>query len=226
MRGLSAVMLGAVAAFGVGCGGSNPGGGTGNLFVRAEARSDGSTEGTSMIVHVRERDIDGPIVSDANVSIRGDHTGEATLLWDGFFIFDWAIGAYTSNIPWDTGWALNVRRDPDGLDAYLYSPGITEITEPNANTTFRRAEGEPLLVQWRDEAGHRAETVNVELEDADFNQPLRDDPLELRIEPHELVQSDNERLEVSRFTSVELAGGAPGSVFTATTYHSIRINIE
>jgi hypothetical protein len=227
MRSLSAVVLGAVAAFGVACGGSNPGGGTKTLYVQAEARSDGSTEGTWFAVHIREGHNDGPVVDNAVVTIRGDHTGEFTLPWEGFTFFQWPVGVYVrGNMPWDTGWAINVRRGADGLDAYLHAPGITEITEPIANTTFRRVDGEPLMVQWRDDAGHRAEAVNVDFEQSDYVRQLSEDPLQLQVDRNDLVGTDSERVEVTRTTAVDLAGGTPGSVFTATTQHAIRFRVE
>jgi hypothetical protein len=227
MRSALAVVLAAVAVLGAACGGSNPGGGTKTLYVDAQAVSDGSTDGTGIRVCVRDGYREGPVVTNAVVSIRGDRTGEFNLLWEGVDWFGCAAGGYwRAGIAWDSGWALNVRRDNDHLDAYVSAPGITEISQPFANSTFLRAGGQPLVVKWEDRIGRRAETVSIELHQADQFFPLPDDPLQYSIEVNRLVGTGDERLEVTRTNTVTLAGGASGSVFSATTHREIPFIVE
>jgi hypothetical protein len=227
MRSLFAVVLGVVAVVGMACGGSNPGGGTKTLYVDAQAVSDGSTDGTWIRVCVRDGYKDGPVVTDAVVEVRGDRTGEFNLPWEGVDWFGCAAGAHArGGIAWDTGWALNVRRGDDYLDAYVQAPGITEISQPFANSTFRRADGEPLIVKWEDRVGHRAESSSVQLHQADQFFPLPNDPLQYSIQVNMLVGTGDERVEVTRTNNVTLAGGTPGSVFSASTHRTISFVVE
>lgn len=225
----SKTMLAAVAlaTLALGCGGSNPGGGTRTLFVRVVAESDGSTDGTSLALQVREGGSNGPIVSDAAVLVRGDKTGEATVPWQGVRWGDFAAGAYVRDgIAWDSGWAIQVRRGSDFLDAYLANPGITTITEPIGGTTFRRADGKPLAIRWKDDYGRRSEQVRVRLDKAQIDQVYSDDKGSLELELNRLVATDKERIEVIRTNDIELAGGTPGSSFQATTRHRIEFRVE
>ena len=227
MRSALVVGLGAVAALGAACGGSNPGGGTKNLYVEVQAVSDGSSDGTWMAVQIRDGSSSGPLVQDATVQIRGDKTGELYLPWQGVSWGGWTAGAYAKgNLLWDTGWALNIKRGNDGLDGYLQAPGHTVITQPIANTTFSLANAQPLLVKWEDDMGHRAEAVTVELHQSQFVRQLSEDPLQLSIPVNNLQGPTDERVEVTRTNEVNLAGGTPGSVFRASTHHSIQFRVE
>ncbi len=210
------------------CGGSNPGGGTKTLFVKAQAQSDGSTDGTSLAVEVRQGTSDGQLITDAVVTVKGNKTGEFSLPWEGVSWGSFRLGAYRkSQATWDTGWRLSVKRGTDALDAYVEAPGITTITNPIGGTTFRRADGKPLLVQWKDSDGRRAQVVTIDFDKADgADTSLAEDRLEHSIEQNRLVVDDKERVEVRRKNEIQLAGGTPGSIFSATTEHRIEFRVE
>ncbi len=210
----------------LGCGGSNTGG-TRTLFVSAIATTDGSTDGTGIGIEVREGGSQGALVSDAVVIVRGDKGGEMSLPWQGVKWGDFAVGAYfKTGIPWETGWAIDIRRGPDRLDAYLVTPGATTITEPIAATTFRRTDGRPLAIRWKDDLGRRARRVRVQLDKAKIDQTFNEDTLAFDVEPNRLAPDGHERITVERTNEIELAGGVPGSVFRAQSRHRIELKVE
>jgi hypothetical protein len=228
MRILLAAGLAAVVAVGTACGGSNPGSGSGTLYVKAQLEADGTPDGNWIAVQVRQGHPDAPIVNDAVVTLRGDQSGEMTLPWQGVTFGGWAAGWYgTNNLTWDTGFALRVQRQSDNLEAYLQVPGLTVVTQPVYNTTFSVADGRPLLVKWEDAKGRRAEIVTVRLDRSGFRRelPMGEDPLQLSIELSNVVSGD-ERVTVTRMNDVNLAGGTPGSVFSATTHHDVPFVVQ
>lgn len=227
MRTLSALLMsGGLAVVAMGCG-SNPGGGTKTLFVEAEAVSDGTSNGRFLAVQVREGHSDGNLVNDAIVTIRGDDSGEFNLPWEGINFGGFRAGLYLkSQIEWDRGWSLTVKRGEDYLDAYLVAPGDTTITQPIGNTSFQRG-SEPLLITWKDSIDRRAEIVDVKFRRSEAaNRSFSEDPLAYEVEPNRLVQADDERVSVERTNKIELAGGTPGSEFRATTVHTIEFTVE
>ncbi|MBI3184051.1 MAG: hypothetical protein HYZ28_18105 [Myxococcales bacterium] len=209
------------------CGGSNPGGGTRTLYVKAQAETDGTTDGTRLGLEVREGSSGGTLITDAVVILRGDKSGESSLPWQGLKWGDFALGSYfKSGIAWEPGWAIEVRRGNDRLDAYLQTPGYTTIVEPIAQTTFRRTEGKPLAVKWKDSFDRRAKTVTVDVDKAKYQRTLPEDPLSHEIEANRLVSENNERITLERVNEIELAGGTPGSIFRGTSKHRIEVNVE
>jgi len=210
------------------CAGSNPGTGTQTLYVKAQAITNGSTDGSWMAVEVREGSADGQLVTNAVVSITGDQTGDIDLPWDGVQVGNFKMGAYRkAQLVWDSAWMLHVSRGADRVDAYLQAPGVTTIVAPLAGTTFVRADGLPLDVTWKDDAGRRAEQVELTLDHADqASITLPIDTLEHQVEANRLIATDKERLGLKRKNQVDLAGGAPGSLFSATTEHSIEFAVQ
>ncbi|MBX5481273.1 MAG: hypothetical protein IRZ16_05405 [Myxococcaceae bacterium] len=212
-----------------GCG-SNPGSGTQTLWVKAQAISDGDPKNTAMLVEVRQGSSDGELITDAVVTIVGDETGEFNLPWQGANLFGWKFGSYYKELTWDTGWQLTVKRGQDALDAYLVAPGITTITQPLDGSTFDRSQGEPLVVKWKDGYGRRAESsVAVDFERAPGQADksfTREDPLELEVEANNLVATDHERVTVTRKNEIALAGGVPGSTFSAETHHRVEFIVK
>jgi hypothetical protein len=208
MFGLLAVLMGVA-----GCGGSNPGSGTKTLFVKAAAESDGATDGTWIVVEVRQGTSDGALLTDATVTLRGNKTGEFSMPWSGLDVGPFKYGGYyRGKALWDTGWTLRVRRGNDGLDAYVEAPGTTVVTEPIGGTTFRRSEGKPLLVRWKDSENRRAQVVTLDFDKSSgLNLSMQEDRLELLIDQSRLSATNKERLEVRRKNEVSLAGGTPGS---------------
>ncbi len=223
-----ALLGGLLASALVACGGHDPGGGTQTLWVRAQAETDGSTSGSWFVVQVRDGSENGTLLNDAVVSIEGDNTGELVLPFDGGDFFGFRVGANIKrDLPWDTGWRLTVRRGKDELDAYLEAPGVTTITAPVGGTTFRRSNGENLVVEWKDEKGRRADVVEVDFRRADdADRTFGEDPREYEVDFNRLRAADDERIEVRRRNEVNLEGGVPGSRLTATTKHRIDLTVE
>lgn len=217
-----------LAASLVACGGSNPGNGTRTLFVNARAESDGASDGSLLMVEVREGHSEGTLITDAVVTINGNETGEFNLPWVGANFGGFKFGAYAKdNLTWDTGWSLNVKRGEDYLDAYLVAPGHTTITAPLGGSTYRRSSGEPLVLQWKDGEGRGADLTTVRFKTSEqANRDFTDDPMEYEVEPNHLQADDDERVEVERRNEVNLEGGTAGSIFRAVTRHRVEFAIE
>jgi len=202
------------------CGLTSPGGGTGTLFVTARLTSDGSTRGSSARVTVRRGSSGGEFVRDAEVAIRGGRLGRTIVP------FDSDRDQYRlDSFDWVEGFRLEVVRGNDLLDGSIEAPGQTLITSPVGNSTFRRADNQPLLIQWRDERGSPAVKTSLRLDKAKID---RDVPAGLaveRIEIDDLVVGD-EKVRVSRSNEVQLAGGASGSSLSASTEHEIEFKVE
>jgi hypothetical protein len=202
------------------CGGHDPGSGSRTLFVHAQAETDGSTDGSWMMVKVRQGNSEGQPVTDATVTVTGDNGGEVGLPFE--------LDGYTRRrISWDTGWGLEVKRGDDALQAYLEAPGITTITRPIGGTTFKRAAGDDLLVTWTDEKMRKADFVTVEFKRAGgADREFTGDPFEYEVELNRLVADDDERISVKRRNEVNLEGGTPGSRFSAVTRHRVDLKVE
>lgn len=203
------------------CGGTNPGGGNGVLFVTARLVSDGSTPGTRARVTVRDNAPNGPHVQNAEVALRSGRLGGTVLTWD-----DNANQYRLDGFAWDDAFRLEVSRGNDFLDGSIEAPGHTLITSPVADTTYRRGDGLPLIVQWGDAVNRRAARVQIRFDKAGIDTTLGQDGLELRVEPNELRADPRERVRVERTNEVGLAGGRPGSQLSAATQHSIEFRVE
>ncbi len=203
------------------CGATNPGGGTRTLHVVARFESNGSTPGTWARVTVRQGSGNGDHVANAEVALRGGRLGRQVLAFD-----DNARQYRLDDFAWDDALRLEVSRGEDFLDGAIEAPGFTVITRPVAGTTYRRADGPPLVVEWSDSMNRRAARVQVRLDKAGIDTTLPQDGLELRVEPGELKVDDKEKVRVERSNQVDLAGGLPGSQLSATTTHSIEFRVE
>ncbi|HLL55216.1 MAG TPA: hypothetical protein VK447_16790 [Myxococcaceae bacterium] len=207
-----------------GCAGSDPGSGSKTLFVDAVAQSDGSFNGTTFVVTVRQSANNGDYINDAQVTVISDKGTEYLLPWVGIF----GIGSYAkSGIAWEPGWRLRIVRGTDKLEGYVLAPGLTTITQPTAAAPFERSKGQPLLVQWRDEGGRTAETVQVRLSRAGYDQIRAEDrgSFEIPVGTWSQAYSD-ERLRVIRTTDTILAGGVDGSTFKAITTAEVRFAVQ
>lgn len=207
-----------------GCGGSDPGGGTKTLYIEANAVSDGSANGTSLSVVIRSGSSNGNFVQDAQVTMIGDKGSNYTLDFAGIF----GIGGYgKSGFAWEPGWRLKIVRGADRAEGYLSAPGLTTITNPTASTTYNHTDQQPLTVRWRDESGKSAQTVEVKLKNARYDQVRSEDRGAYDIPVGTWGQaSSDEQLTVTRTNSVALAGGVDGSVFKASTTASVRFQVQ
>lgn len=205
------------------CGGSDPGAGTQTFYVEATAESDGSTDGTFLQALVRQGSSSGDYVTDATVEVIGEKGTSHVLPFIGLF----GVGVYRqNNFVWEAGWRLRVTRGQDRVEAYLNAPGITTLLEPAAGSTYNRAAGTPLVVRWKDESGHSAQTFSVEAQRANYSIARAEDPGLVQLEATRLVASTDERITLERSSEVKLNGGVVGSTFKATTKTSVRLIIQ
>jgi hypothetical protein len=205
----------------LGCGYASPGGGSGTLFVTARLSSDGSTSGSRARVTVRSGSANGDIVRNAEVAIRGGPLARTVVPFD-----DGSNQFRLDGFTWPDGVRLEVVRGSDVLDGSIEAPGATVITDPVANTTFRKADGAPLLVRWKDSRNAGATTTSLRIDKAKIDQSLGAGVLQTFIEANQLVVEDKEKVRVERTNEVTLAGGASGSVLSASTEHEIEFKVE
>lgn len=200
---------------------TSPGGGTGTLFVTARLTSDGSTAGSRARVTVRAGSSTGDLVKNAEVAIRGGSLGRTIVPYEDPRD-EYRLDSFT----WVEGFRLEVVRGTDLLDGSIEAPGATLITDPLSDTTYRRADGPPLIIRWKDGRNAGASAIQVRLEKAKIDRAIPAGILEMRVEPSELIVTDKEKVRVERSNEVSLAGGAPGSVLSAGTEHEIEFRIE
>lgn len=203
------------------CGLTSPGGGTGTLFVTARLTSDGSTSGSRARVTVRSGSATGDLVTDAEVAIRGGALGRTIIPYDAQRD-QYRLDSFT----WVEGFRLEVIHGKDQLDGSIEAPGATLITDPIGGSTFRRADGPPLLIRWKDSRGALANNTNLRVEKAKIDRAIPTGVYEVQIAPNELVVDDKENIRVQRSNEVALAGGAPGSLLSAQTEHELEFRVE
>jgi hypothetical protein len=218
---LVVTLVGAVALGAAGCGYTSPGGGSGTLFVTARLTNDGSTSGSRARVTVRSGSMTGDIVRNAEVAIRGGPLARTVVPFD-----DGSQQFRLDGFVWPDGIRLEVLRGNDILDASIEAPGATVITNPVANTSFSKSGGAPLLVQWKDARGALAGSTSLHLDKAKFDQTLPAGAREYPVDASALVVNDKEKVRVERTNEVSLAGGASGSVLSASTEHEIEFKVE
>ena len=176
-----------------------------------------------MSVIVKQGSSQGSFVSDASVTMTSDRGNEIVLPWVGFL----GMGSYSkSNFVWEPGWKLKIVRGTDRLEAYLHAPGVTTILEPTPNSTFNRADGMPLVVRWKDESGRGAQSFQIEVKRADYNQARPDDPGLFQLPTTRLVPSNDEAITVERTNEVKLNGGVPGSTFQAFSKAEVKFTVQ
>jgi hypothetical protein len=204
--------------------GSDPGTGSHTLYVQGSLNTDGSTDGTSVRVEIREGSRTGAVVTDAIVTLRSVAGVDQTL---GLVNRGNTPAYERSGFAWDRGFVLQVRRGgTDTLDAALETPGLTVITDPVSSTTFNRTTNQRFVVRWRDEYGRAAMVPEVRLARADIKQSLAQDVSQFELEASRLVPSNDEQVTVTRTNKVMLQGGLDGSEWTATTHHRIEFRVE
>ena len=210
-----------VALLASSCGYTSPGGGTQTLFVTARLSSDGSTAGSTARVTVRQGSSTGDLVRDAEVAIRGGALGRTIVSFDDNRE-EYRLDSFT----WVEGFRLEVIRGRDQLDGSITAPGPTLIVDPIAATTYRRGDGPPLLVRWRDANNQPADRTQLRLDKAKIDRSLAPGVAEVVIEPSELVVSNDERVRIERSSEISLAGGVAGSTLSASTRHEIEFRVE
>lgn len=214
-------LLSTVVILSASCGLTSPGGGTGTFFVTARLNSDGSTAGSEARITVRAGSSTGELVKNAEVAIRGGALGRTIVPWDD------QHGQYRlDSFTWVEGFRLEIVRGNDALDGSIEAPGSTLITDPVSSSTYRRADGPPLLIRWKDARNGHANTTQLHLDKANLDRSIPSGVLELVVDPSQLTVTDKEKVRVERTNEVSLAGGVPGSVLSASTSHQIEFRVE
>jgi hypothetical protein len=220
MKSILGVLAGAVLL--TACGGSDPGSGTQTLHVEATATSDGSSNGTSLLVVVRDGTASGSFVDNATVTLIGDRGTTYTPGFVGVF----GVGGYFKNaINWEGGWRLRIERGNDNLEAYIAGPGLTDITAPAPNTTFMKSNAQNLVVQWRDEMGRAMPNASVKFRRANIDRTVQDTG-SFTVDFNELVAATDERITVTRWTEIPLKGGVTGSLFKAQSVDELNLIVQ
>jgi len=194
------------------CGGSDPGSGTQTLFVDATAVSDGSPDGSTLTVVVRDGSSSGALIDNAEVTLVGDR---GTTYAPAYVNLIFVGGYFKNQINWEGGWRLKVVRGNDSLEAYVAGPGLTDITAPAPNSTFMKSSGN-MVVTWKDEMGRAMPNASVKFRRADIDRSTQDTG-SFTVDSASLVPANDERITVTRWTEVALKGGVTGSKFTAKT---------
>ena len=204
-----------------GCGLTSPGGGTGTLFVTARLTSDGSTGGSRARITIRAGATTGDLVKNAEVAIRGGALGRTIVPYD-----DGKDQYRLDGFSWVEGFRLEVIRGSDQLDGSIEAPGATLITDPIANSTYRRADGAPLVIRWKDDRGTaRPARPRSTWRRRTSTAPSPRGSSSCGSSPTS-CGCDKEKVRVERSNEVALAGGAPGSVLSAGTDHEIEFTVE
>jgi hypothetical protein len=203
------------------CGLTSPGSGSRTLFVEASLSSDGSTPGSRIRVTVRSGSSSGEPVNNAEVAIRGGSLGRTLVPLES------QSGRYRlEGFSWVEGFRLEVVRGTDVLEGSIDAPGATLISDPISDSTYRRADGLPLVIRWQDARHASAAKTQVHLSKAKVERDIPPGIFEMRIEPNQLRAEDKEEVTVTRTNEVALAGGVAGSILSATTEHHIEFRVE
>lgn len=205
----------------VGCGYTSPGGGTGTLFVTARLSGDGSVSGSRARVVVREGSSSGAIVSNAEVAIRGGALARTIVPFDSNRE-DYRLDGFL----WVEGFRLEVIRGKDLLDGSVEAPGQTIITDPGQGSVFSKAANQPLLIRWKDSRNAPPFTTDVRLEKAKLSPRVDPGAMQVFVEPGQLVVDDKERVTVTRTDETSLAGGASGSLLSASTDNELEFKVQ
>lgn len=109
---------------------------------------------------------------------------------------------------------LNVERGSDRLDAKLEGPGRHVIEAPTNGQDIELDDipNRGLSIEWSVEDGLAADQVRIILDVADFDSTFNEDEGEADI-PRATLQIGTESIRVRRSTTIDLAGGVPGSRF-------------
>lgn len=208
---VAAPMLLGAAALIAACGDStgpaldrnDPGTGTATLSVVADIRGENVPGGFTTDMEVLVRNAQGDPVSGADVTVRNDDLGAVTLFEDGV-----GTGSYVASVNgFGRGdYRLDVVADTDRVEgAVVGGIGIHQITGPAVTDTL--VADQPVTVTWsRNVEAFRAEVTSREYEAQDIlDTGTHTIPgLDIQIRP-------DERIRVSRYNEVQLAGGLAGS---------------
>lgn len=182
---------------------NDPGTGTATLRVMAEIRGDNVQGGFITDMEAQVRDAQGSPVSGATVVIRNNDLGAVTLVEDGA-----GTGNYVASVNGFGGgdYGLEVVADTDRVeDVVVGGIGVHQITGPAPTDTL--AADQPLTVTWsRGAEAFRAEVSSREYQAQDIL-----DTGTHTIPGVDIQSRPDERIRVTRYNEVQIAGGLAGS---------------
>lgn len=228
-KGLLAFAGATIAAAAIACGGdkgtgpavsrNNPGTGSGTMLVRADIDASSVPGGFSTEYSVSLRDGLGNRISGAAVTIYNPTLGTLTLQ-------ETAMGTgnyFNVKLSFPSGdFRLQVVRSTDNVKGVvLGGPGIHSVTAPAAGSVA--IAGQPMTVRWS--VPTRAKSA--EIETSDFGPLALPDTGVYVIAGANNPANSDQRIEVSRYNEVEIAGGLPGSRLRVTVENTIEpINVQ
>ncbi len=206
---LPVVLAGALAAC---ADGSDPGSGTGTLDARIELEGRPGRTTAELSLRAGGNPVAGANVVFTDVELGRKVTAEQK-----------QAGNYRASFE---GYVRTVRvrivSGDDELEAQLLGPAPHVITRPENDVIVRRGAAEVLRVEWS--AEDRAERAEVDPEKGETIE-LEGDPFTADV-PLGVLEDGEQDLEVTRETSVELAGGVPGSRMRARYRMDNRFTLE
>ena len=207
---LAAALALALAA----CGSAtDPGSGTRTLFATVEIT--GKPDNTKVEVELMAR---GNPVVGANVVFR-DLERDLTVIADR----GGKAGNYRAMFPGHARTlSLRIVAADDHLEATLEGPADHVITRPPNNAIVRRRDFEVLRVEWEADGG--ADRVEVKPEKGSLIR-LEGDPFAADV-PLGALPNGEQKISVTRETSVELRGGTSGSRMRARYEVDNRFTLE
>ena len=200
------------------CGGTDPGNGTQTLFANVEIR--GRPDSTKLTVELRSRG--NPVIGanvvvtdvemDRSINLAGKGGGKDKDKHDYQGMFE----GYVRTV------RVRVTSGDDNLEAQLRGPSPHTIRRPGNDDIVRRADSDFLTVAW--ESDDPADRVTIS---ADGIDPIVEegDPFEVDV-PLGALKDGDQKVEVERETSVDLAGGTKGSVMRSRYKVDNRFTLE
>lgn len=198
---------------------NNPGTGTGTLRVIADIDAASVPGGMTTDFTVSLRDGLGNKVSGATVTVTNPSLGTVTLTETGAGSGDY----FNTKLSFPPGdFAVAVTRGTDNVrGVVLGGPDVHVISAPTAGSVA--AAGQPMTVRWS--VPSRAKSAI--LETRDFGPLALPDTGVYVIAGANNPVNSNQRVRVSRYNEVDVAGGLPGSRLRVTVQNSVEpINVR
>lgn len=229
MSSTRVLLSAAVIAVAAACGGgdatgpavsrNNPGTGTGTLRVTADIDASSVPGGMSTEFTVSLRDGLGNKVSGATVNVSNPSLGTVTLTETGAGSGDY----FNTRLSFPSGdFKLTVVRGTDNAQGVvLGGPGVHSMSAPVAGSVATA--GQPMSVRWS--VPSRAKSAI--LETRDFGPLALPDTGAYVIAGANNPVNSSQRVRLSRYNEVDVAGGLPGSRLRVKVEHTIEpINVR
>ncbi len=198
---------------------NNPGTGTGTLKVTADIDASSVPGGMNTDFTVSLRDGLGNKVSGATVNVSNPSLGTVTLTESGASTGDY----FNTRLSFPPGdFKLTVVRGTDNAQGVvLGGPDVHSMIAPVAGSVATA--GQPMTVRWS--VPSRAKSAI--LETRDFGPLALPDTGAYVIAGANNPANSSQRVRLSRYNEVDIAGGLPGSRLRVTIKHTVEpINVR